>query len=807
MKKIDTFLIRLVDVTLRNPKTVLLLAALVTAASIFFTQKIQIRSNFSDLLPDDHPAVVQARELEKTVGGASFLIVAVETKNTRAAGRFLTDLNRKLTAERIDEIRYIDDRPPTEFLKKSSLLYLSLQDLDRLYDTIRHRIDRAKLEKAGLLIDLDDRPGGIAGDLEALEGKYAALLAPNSYYQNRDGTLLASLIKPDWRTTDVSRTEAFVDRLNAMVERLQPKTYDPSLNVRLTGPYIKQMTQKKILLKDAAVVSTVSFLGSIAYLIFHFRKKRAVFLIGVPLTVSTIWALSLAYFLFGSLNLFSSVACAILLGLGADYGIHFYSEYRRHRRLGESPEEALALSIAHMGRAFVTASTTTAAAFFSLTLTRFKALHEMGMIAGLGILLCTAAFVWIFPPLTLLIERRRPEKIRAIDWGESAQKFSRAWIRWVFSPKNLVVVGLFLLLPSLSIAFGHPRFDYNLNHILGRQETRELDTKIDSIFNHSVNPEVALAKDLEDGGRVAAAIRSVQDRNRQTPGGTTIKSALSLADFVPKDQDEKIGKILQIRGLLTPLVLRAMNARDRESYERLRPMLHPEKISFSALPGQIVDKFQDRDGAIGRMVFVFPNFEMANAERFLRFVEEIREVRCPDCKGPFYASGESTVFYEIVKMLFRESRTIIGFTVLMVLGALFVNFRSLRATVLVFTPLAVGLLATFGWMGLTGLSFNIINLAAIPIILGTADDYGVHLYQRFTDHPEESLHEAYRITFRPILGSAVTTLIGFGSLGVADMGGIRSFGTTCVLGITLCTITTLVWFPALLALRKRGNIA
>jgi predicted RND superfamily exporter protein len=203
------------------------------------------------------------------------------------------------------------------------------------------------------------------------------------------------------------------------------------------------------------------------------------------------------------------------------------------------------------------------------------------------------------------------------------------------------------------------------------------------------------------------------------------------------------------------------------------------------------------------MVFVFPNFEMTRADRFMRFVEEIREVKCEGCSGPFYTSGESTVYYEIVKMLFQEGKYVIGFTLAMILGALWLNFRSIGSTFLVFTPLAVGFLATLGWMGLTGLSFNIINLAAIPIILGTADDYGVHLYQRIFDHSDSSLHDSYRISFRPILGSAATTLIGFGSLGLADMGGIRSFGTLCVVGIALCTVTTLAWFPAVLAWAKK----
>ena len=85
-----------------------------------------------------------------------------------------------------------------------------------------------------------------------------------------------------------------------------------------------------------------------------------------------------------------------------------------------------------------------------------------------------------------------------------------------------------------------------------------------------------------------------------------------------------------------------------------------------------------------------PVFEIAQADRFMRFVEEIRLVKCSNCAGPFYASGESTVFYEIVKMLSSEGKYVMGFAVLCVLGALAISFRSFSRTAIVFMPMIIG---------------------------------------------------------------------------------------------------------------------
>ncbi len=788
--------------SIKYPKFVLLLGALLTLISLLAIQRLQIRTNFSDLLPEDNPVVQQAKTLEKTVGGASFIVVAVETQSPEAAVRFLGDLKTRLAAHPDFQLRYIDDETPIDFFRKSSLLFLSLDDLDDLHNRIERRIEQEKLKKTRLYIDFESSGDALENEIQDLQGKYAAYLSPNKHYQNKAGTLFASFIKPDWRSTDVAKTQEFLGKIQGVIAELNPHSYDASLNVRLTGPYIKQLTQKQILLDDAKFVSVLSFVGSILYLIFHFRRKRAVTLIGIPLTISSFWSLGMAYALFGSLNLFSSACCAILLGLAADYGIHFYSEYRRHRILGEPTEKALIESIGHLGGAFIAASSTTSAAFFSLGLTRFKALHEMGIISGVGIILCAASFILLFAPLVILTERRWPEKITVKEgpkeWSADDQHFSRGWMRWLFSKKNLVLTSFLLLAPLLMLLKGRPYFDYNLNHILGQQETKDLDRKIDGIFNHTVNPEVGLASDFDDAKKAAAALRAVQKKNEASPQGTTIKGVLSLGDFVPDHQEEKMRKIEEIRKLFTPQIKRVLNAEEQKSYDEMMPMLSPKKITYEDVPEQIRQKFMDREGSVGRLVFIFPNFDTTRTDRFMRFVEEIRGTQCTDCKGPFFSSGESTVFYEIVDLLFRESRYVVLFTVGMIILALWFNFKSLKLTFLVMSPLLIGLAATVGWMGLLNIPFNIINLAAIPIILGTADDYGVHLFQRVMDNRSDSLRKSYSVSFRPILGAAITTLVGFGSLGFADMGGIRSFGLLCFVGILICTITTLVWFPPFL---------
>ncbi len=139
-----------------------------------------------------------------------------------------------------------------------------------------------------------------------------------------------------------------------------------------------------------------------------------------------------------------------------------------------------------------------------------------------------------------------------------------------------------------------------------------------------------------------------------------------------------------------------------------------------------------------------------------------------------------------------------------ILGVLWLDFRSIKYALLAALPLAMGLLQTLGLMGLGGIDLNPANLIGIPLILGIAVDYGVHIVHDALERPGP-----YRIsasTANSVLVDALTTILGFGALMVASHRGLESLGRLLTLGVTTCTVTSLVFLPAILAaLLPRGR--
>jgi uncharacterized membrane protein YdfJ with MMPL/SSD domain len=58
-----------------------------------------------------------------------------------------------------------------------------------------------------------------------------------------------------------------------------------------------------------------------------------------------------------------------------------------------------------------------------------------------------------------------------------------------------------------------------------------------------------------------------------------------------------------------------------------------------------------------------------------------------------------------------------------------------------------------------------------------------------------------------VLVDALTTILGFGALMVASHKGLESLGRVLTLGVTTCTLTSLIFLPAVLAMLGSGRAA
>jgi hypothetical protein len=125
--------------------------------------------------------------------------------------------------------------------------------------------------------------------------------------------------------------------------------------------------------------------------------------------------------------------------------------------------------------------------------------------------------------------------------------------------------------------------------------------------------------------------------------------------------------------------------------------------------------------------------------------------------------------------------------------------------------LVVGLAYTLAFATLTVGHLNILTITFVPILIGLAIDFGVHLVTRYEEElhqgrtEPEALTRALVFTGQGIFTGAFTTAGGFLAMSFTEFKGIQEMGVICGGGLLVCLVPMLTLLPVLL-LRGRQNV-
>ena len=131
-------------------------------------------------------------------------------------------------------------------------------------------------------------------------------------------------------------------------------------------------------------------------------------------------------------------------------------------------------------------------------------------------------------------------------------------------------------------------------------------------------------------------------------------------------------------------------------------------------------------------------------------------------------------------------------------------FRRIRHPLFIISSLMIGLSWTMGFVALSVGHLTIITVFIAPMLLGLADDFGVHFMTRYEEErgKGEDRAQAIAIVFEQtvpsIIAGALTTSLAFFAIVLADFRGVQELGVISGGGILLCLLAVLTFLPALI---------
>jgi predicted RND superfamily exporter protein len=225
------------------------------------------------------------------------------------------------------------------------------------------------------------------------------------------------------------------------------------------------------------------------------------------------------------------------------------------------------------------------------------------------------------------------------------------------------------------------------------------------------------------------------------------------------------------------------------SFQRLQANLSPKTIGLADIPREIRAKFVSAAGRF--LIQVHPAVNIWERDDAARFVAELRQVD-PDI------TGTPIITFEAIRLMERAYRQGTVYAIVLVAGLTFLLLRRFRQTLLALAPLALGLVWTAGLMSLFDLPITMGNVFAVPLVLGAASEYGLNLVIRFREGYDHGGPLVARSTVMGVLVAGLTTIVGFGSLMLADHRGIFGLGLLLTLGTVTSLVAALIVLPVLM---------
>jgi predicted exporter/lauroyl/myristoyl acyltransferase len=590
--------------------------------------------------------------------------------------------------------------------------------------------------------------------------------------------------------TSYRSCESWLKSMHAVVADLQAgpaKTEWEGVAVRFTGRpvFVQEIASSMQHDMGGSVIGTSAIIALLFWLT-HRRWLPMLWLLTL-LALILVATLALGGLVLGAISVVSMGFAAVLLGLAVDYAVVHYQEALAHPQLSV-PEirRAIAPSI-------LWAAITTMSAFLVLNLGGLPGLAQLGTLVAIGIGLAALVMVMIYLP-PLFPGRRTPprDRIPPSWWSYfiPPQQQAPADLAPTEKPrrKAMVWTGLVLSTTCLVLCFHHPGLDKTGNAL--RPQRGEAETALDEIKvemglppdplwlivsgqqESDVYRRLTLAEGLLNGAVSNHVIGSYLLPSALWPRAE-YQAANRAAATVLGRQGPTLRAAALSEGFNTnALVLTDELVRTWTQAGNSTGVFWPTNPASQWLLKRFVARATDQWLVMG---LIYPATNQVDASSLPNLSTRLAEHQA-------FLSGWELLGTTTLKRVQGKMWQLVTPMIVLVLASLWFAFRRATEILLGVAVLLLSGLCLLATMAVAGWSWNLLNLMALPLMLGAGVDYSIFIQLALRRHGGD-LGLVRRSIGRALLLCGGTAVAGFGSLAFSSNPGMASLGKVCAVGI------------------------
>jgi hopanoid biosynthesis associated RND transporter like protein HpnN len=636
-------------------------------------------------------------------------------------------------------------------------------------------------------------------------------------------------IKPKLDFTALEPGKEATDEVRAAAEKLDLASRFHA-RVRMTGP-VPIANEEFATVKDGALVNAAVTIGLVLLILWlALRSFRIILAVVISLFIGLSVTAMVGLMLVGQLNPISIAFAVLFIGLGVDFGIQFGVRYRQERFKEPDLRTALSMAGARAGIPLTLAAAAVAAGFLSFLPTSYRGVSELGQIAGAGMIIAYVASITVLPALIYVLHPPGEREGLGFAWLAPVDAFLERH-------RGPIIVGtLGTAIAGLPLLY-FLQFDFNpMNLRSPRVESiaTYLDLRRDP--QTGANAVHVLTPSLEEAAKAAKRLKALPE----------VDNVMTLADFVPADQPEKLAMIAEAakaldeplraprrqaptdadniaalkRGIdnltkasagqtgpgadaahrlaaaLSKLAEADQAARQRvedvfippikSDLEDFRHLLQAKPVTLEGLPPDVVKDWRAKTGDI--RVQATPKGDPDDNENIRRFARAVLAVEPNAIGGPvsILESGNT-----VVSAFIQAGGWALGSITIL----LWLALRRFGDVLLTLVPLILAGILTLEICYLIGLPLNFANIIALPLLLGVGVAFKIYYILSWRSGRTKLLQSSLT---RAVIFSAATTATAFGSLWFSSHPGTSSMGKLLALSLCCTLLAAVLFQPALM---------
>ncbi len=756
-----------------------------------------------NLLPGDLPVVRGLQLYQRHFAGANELIVTVEgdeSERTEAAAKSLAEWLRRevrLVADAHWQSPWLEhpelaaelvglawlNQPPELFRQITNQLAqpekVLAETRERLANSMSpEEIARSSFDPFGLT-----RLPLAGSELESF-GRGDPMFAAS------DGLFRVIFVKPATPLGGYPECAAWIAAVRQKIAAWEASEGKGAVRVHFTGrpAFVAEIAagmERDIRNSVLGTLVIIALLFGWAY-----RSWRPLLWLVVLLTATLVGTLALGGLLIGTLNVVSLGFAAILLGLVVDYGLVVYQEALAN------PGQTAAEVRRHSGSGILWSAITTAGAFLILNLSALPGLGQLGTLVALGIGVGAVVMTYVFLPIVLTRLDRASAAGSSVPGPRSPEASPFKRFRWGPLMGTVLVLagsGVILMrgLPPVSHSADPLRPLHSEAYTAAERLNERLgEHRIPLWLVITGRDESAMARRLQ-------ALRPIL----QSAVSNQVLSQVLLPDLLWPQPENQRSNQETARWLVHELP-NLQAAATRAGFTSNALWLTRELGSVWSRAGAGIQPVWPTNAA---STWTLERFVARGGEGFLiaglaYAGDGVQSERgLPKLMQELSANGAWMTGWTLLgeALLGRvegDLGRVLAPMLALLLLSLWFAFRRWGEVLLSVAALLVAALVLLVVMRLAGWSWNLLNFMAVPLLLGSGVDYGIHqqlTLRRFAGDQRR----AWQSTGRALLLCAATTVVGFGSLVSSGNGGLASLGAVCATGIAASFLVAVGLLP------------